>query len=239
MPGECKLGSRSGLIIQVFQGRVMRGIGFCALRERELELMIAMALRRAFSPRRELSEKLWPAQTRESAASALRTTVHRLRRQLSDDSAIVHEGDYRLAEHVEIDVERAQSLLAGIRGESTGDRSAPAALEELFGGFKSDLPPMYAKWPWFDAFRLHLIELRRDVCVSLMEHYLRSRNLQRAAQLAEYLLGFDRDDETAAMMLVLALINDGRLSEARRKIRALGSKPSPELLALIGEDANP
>ena len=227
---------KHSLNIEVFRARVMRDGIPCGLRGRELELSIALGLRRAFSARRHLNEKLWPHQTKESAAAALRTTVHRLRRQLADDSAIVHEGDYRIGDHVVVDVERARGLLERFRMQSGEDREHAAALESVFDGFKGDLPPLYGKWPWFDAFRLHLVELRRDACIALMEHHLRARNLQRAVQLGDYLLGLDRDDDTAAMLLVLALINDGKLSEARRKVRALGRVPGPEVLALIGEE---
>ena len=79
------------------RGRVVRRGEQIALRSREYELLAALALAGTPLARAALATRLWGEDAAEDAGPALRTAVHRLRKQLDDPSALVFEAAFACA----------------------------------------------------------------------------------------------------------------------------------------------
>ena len=139
--------------VAVLEGRVMIGAEIVPLRERELELVVALALERRPLTREMLVSRLWPEVTSDEANAALRTAIYRLRKQLGDSSAVVSTAaGYQLAQTIPVDLLEAEQFVSAARrlgALSDRERARLTALLELLS---SGLPTVYARWDWFAPY---------------------------------------------------------------------------------------
>jgi DNA-binding SARP family transcriptional activator len=206
--------------VAVLEGRVVIGAEIVPLRERELELVVALALERRPLTRETLVSRLWPDVTPDEANAALRTAIYRLRKQLGDSSAVVSTAaGYQLAQTIPVDLLEAEQFVSAARrlgALSDRERARLTALLELLS---SGLPTMYARWDWFAPYEQRTRDLLHDAGVALAEDDLRRGDSTAALGPAEMLLRADALDEPANEIVIRAHVAAGRKSEALRRYR--------------------
>ena len=232
----------SKLRVEVLSGRVHLGIELLALRERELELLVMLALERRALTREALATRLWPEIPSDEANAALRTAVYRLRRQLREPDAIVSTAaGYRLAESIPVDVLEAEQFVAGTRRLVALSERERVRLGTLLGRLSDGLPSVYERWEWFGSYEQRVRDLLHDVGVALAEDDLRRGDNDAAIARAKTLLRADELDEPANEVAIRAHVAAGRKSEALRRYRRYrdalqreyGVAPSSELSDLL------
>ncbi len=131
------------------------------LTERELALLVALALRREIVPRGRLADLLWPELDDYAARNALSVCLHRLRRQLNTGEAIVRgkEG-YALHDDVRVDLWETERLVTALRGRTGLSHSERRALEHAHDRLSRPRPERMQHWEWFEPTDRHLWELR-------------------------------------------------------------------------------
>jgi len=226
----------------VLEGRVLNGTEPLPLRERELELVIALALERRPLTREALVSRLWPDVEHDEANAALRTAVYRLRKQLRDPAAVVSTAaGYRLAETIPVDLREAEQFVAGTRRLGALSDRERARLTSMLDRLSGGLPTIYARWDWFAPFERRTRDLLHDAGIALAEDDLRRGDTTAALARAETLLRADALDEPANEVAIRAHVAAGRKSEALRRYRRYrdalqreyGVAPDAELAGLL------
>jgi SARP family transcriptional regulator, regulator of embCAB operon len=229
--------------VYLLEGRVLNGAEPLALRERELELIVALALERRPLTREALVSRLWPDVAPDEANAALRTAVYRLRKQLRDPAAVVSTAaGYRLAESIPVDLLEAEQFVAGARGLGALSDRERARLTALLERLSDGLPTVYARWDWFVPYEQRARDLLHDAGIALAEDDLRRGDTAAALARAETLLRADALDEPANEVAIRAHVAAGRKSEALRRYRRYrdalqreyGFAPDAKLGALLG-----
>ena len=226
----------------ILEGLVMSGPEALPLRERELELVVALALERRALTREALVGRLWPDVAADEANAALRTAVYRLRKQLRDPGAVVSTAaGYRLAATIPVDLLEAEQFVVGAaRLGALSDRER-ARLTSMLDRLSDGLPTVYARWEWFAPYEQRTRDLLHDAGVALAEDDLRRGDTAAALARAETLLRADALDEPANEIAIRAHVAAGRKSEALRRFRRYrdalqreyGVAPDAELSSLL------
>jgi DNA-binding SARP family transcriptional activator len=218
---ERSRGARAATLrIEVLSGRAFAGKDALSLRERELELLVILALERRSLTREALVARLWPDTTADEATAGLRTAVYRLRKQLRDPDAVISTSSgYRLHDTIHVDLLEAEQLVAGARRfESLSERER-MRLGALLDLLAQGLPSVYARWEWFAPYEDRVRDLMHDVGIALAEDDLRRGDTAAAIARAEILLRADLLDEPATEIAIRAHLAAGRKGEALRRYR--------------------
>lgn len=204
------------------------GTPLAVLRPMERRLLAALTARR---PRvvtvDSLADALWPEGPPASARKTIQTNVLRVRTAVGADVVETVEGGYRLADDVEVDVDRFE---AAMRAEKWED-----ALDLMAGTPFADVPC----WVPAEAPRARLEELRCVAEEARLRAIVDSGEADAVADL-EALVAASPLRESSWCLLVRALDRSGRRAEALRAyeraretlIAELGVSPGPELAAL-------
>lgn len=137
----------------VLEGRVLSGAEPLPLRERELELVVALALERRPLTREALVSRMWPDIAADEATAALRTAVYRLRKQLRDPGAVVSTAaGYRLAATVPVDLLEAEQFVVGAARLGALSERERTRLTAMLERLSDGLPTVYARWDWFTPY---------------------------------------------------------------------------------------
>ena len=230
------------LRIEILRGRVVRGPATLPLRTREYELLAALALARVPVARAALAARLWGEEEAADAAPALRTAMHRLRKQLGDPNAVLFEnGAYRLGPFVTVDVHDIEATLGGFRRLKTFTDRERERLLDINVALAVEPPEVYEQWDWMAPHLAHQVELRHRAAVLLGEDALAGGAPDDAVAVADTVLRLDPLDEPLVELAARALIAAGRRSEAVRRARRytddlareLGGDPSSQLLRTL------
>jgi DNA-binding SARP family transcriptional activator len=213
------------------------------LSERELALLVALALRRETVPRARLADLLWPELDEYAARNSLSVCLHRLRQHLGNDQAIVRTKDgYALHDDVRVDlweIDRAVSILRSRPALADSERNL---LESVYEKLRSRRPERMAQWEWFEPTERRINELRLEVAQRLASDALSHGNARRALQLAEEMIGYDPCDEAARHIAITAHLATGDRGAAMRQYRQyrdtllaeLQCEPSDAIKRLVG-----
>lgn len=213
------------------------------LSERELALLVALALRRETVPRARLADLLWPELDEYAARNSLSVCLHRLRQHLGNDQAIVRSKEgYALHDDVRVDlweIDRAVSILRSRPALADSERTL---LESLFEKLRRRRPERMAQWEWFEPTERRVSELRLEVAQRLASDALSHGNARRALELAEEMIGYDPCDEAARQIAITAHLATGDRGAAMRQYRQyrdtllaeLQCEPSDSIKRLVG-----
>jgi DNA-binding SARP family transcriptional activator len=211
-----------------------------------LKALIAYGGRQVSEER--LAEALWPRIEGDSAHRSFTTTLHRLRKLLGEDRALVlAEGKLTLdGRYVWVDTwgfeqatARTDELLRGAREQAEPERLA-AAVDRLLalyaGPFLADEPEA----SWSLALRERLRSRFVRVVGELGRYWREHAEPERALTLYERALEADDQSESFYRHLMLCYSELGRRAEAadaysrcRKTLAArLGVEPSPETRAI-------
>jgi len=234
------------LEIELTSGRVSCDGTPVALSGRELELLVALSLRRETVPRGRLADLLWPELDDYAARNALSVCLHRLRAHLGSDGAIVRSGEgYRLHDDAWVDLWEIDRLVAAIRARGTVGEVEREALRESYARLREPRPTRMQSWEWFEPTERHIGELRLEVAMRLASHALASDGAQDALALAHEMIAYDPCDEPAREIAIRAYLLLGDRAAALRHFRQyretlqaeLQCDPSPALVALVGSSS--
>lgn len=230
------------LDIAVTTGSVMVDGKARTLSGRELELLIALALRRETVSRGRLCHMLWPDLEENPARNALSVCLHRLRLHLGNEDCIVRDGEgYRLADDARVDLwdlERSVGSVLARTGLHDGDR---AVLRTAYDRLCAERPARMSRWEWFAPTERRLNELRLEVSSRLATDALERQDYAAALAYAASMIAYDPFDEPAREIAIRAHLLAGDRAAALRLFRQyretlleeLECEPSPALTALL------
>ncbi|HZA94779.1 MAG TPA: BTAD domain-containing putative transcriptional regulator, partial [Burkholderiaceae bacterium] len=197
--------------------------------ERRNQLLVFLALKRAWVGRAELAALLWPEQESKLAYTNLRKTLHRLQ-SLHWARGLESQGS-ALRFEAETDV---FTFDAALREQRFAD-ALPMRRGELLAGFDDDQSEAWSSWLNFERDRLRLAW--RDAAVSRLAG---SVDVAEGIELSMRLLDSDPFDEAALRLHMDWLVRGGQSARARQAYQEfvrrlsedLGLTPGAELRAL-------
>ncbi|HVA27689.1 MAG TPA: BTAD domain-containing putative transcriptional regulator [Candidatus Baltobacteraceae bacterium] len=230
------------IAVDVTVGRVRVDGVTVALSGRELELVLALAMRREASSRLRLAAMLWPDLDSNAARNALSVCLHRLRAHLGRGNAIVRERDgYRLHDDATVDLWEIERAAGHLRTRELLHEPDRVALERMWALLREKRPERMERWEWFEPVRRRLDALRADVSHRLGVEALERGDTAGALQFAHDAIGVDGCDEPAYEIAIRAHLKEGDRSAALRAFRTyrdalqaeLACEPSETLAALV------
>ena len=233
------------ICVELVTGRVLRDSAPLPLADRELALLIAVAVRREALSREALTELLWPELAESAARNAFHVCLHRLKTRLGDDGAIVRSGEgYRLGAGVRVDLWEIDRLAASLRAGGAS-RAAADGAAALYDRLRATRPPKFADWEWFEPTERRLCELRSTLAQLLAGRALDAGRWDDALALCDEMIAYDSCDEPAREIAIRAYLAAGDRPAALRHFRQyratlmseLGCEPSRGLAELLGADA--
>ncbi len=230
------------IAVDVAAGRVRVDGVAVALSGRELELVLALAMRREASWRLRLAAMLWPDLDSNAARNALSVCLHRLRGHLGRGNAIVRDRDgYRLHDDATVDLWEIERAAGRLRTRESLHESDRVALERMWVRLREERPERMERWEWFEPVRRRLNALRVEVAHRLGLEALERDDTANALRFAHDAIGVDACDEPAYEIAIRAHLKDGDRSAALRAFRIcrealqveLACEPSEALVALV------
>jgi predicted ATPase/DNA-binding SARP family transcriptional activator/Flp pilus assembly protein TadD len=197
--------------------------------ERRTQLLVYLALKRAWVGRAEIAALLWPDQDTKLALTNLRKALHRL--QSLPDADLVQSRGNALRCMAQTDVGAFESALAERRLQD----ALALRRGELLAGFDDDSNDAWSQWLGFERDRL-----RTAWRAAAQEHLHGDVAPADAVELALRLIDEDPLDEAALRLAMHWLARTGQVARARQAYRGfvarladeLGLTPSVELQAL-------
>jgi DNA-binding SARP family transcriptional activator len=234
--------------IEVLKGRVVRGALNVVVPERELEMIVFLALHEAPADIATLGAALYPDAEPARAANSLKVSMHRARRR-TFPGLIVHEPDgYRLGDDVDVDV---RDVLVAVRKLSCRlsslNQFESERLETLAARLRTARPARLLRWPWFTPYDANLTRTGADVCSLMAWDALRSRRYDEGLRLARARLEEDPCDERAREVAIHAYAALGQPAAAIAEFqhysdllaKELGAEPAIELQRIFREASVP
>jgi DNA-binding SARP family transcriptional activator len=213
------------------------------LSERELALLVALALRRETVPRARVADLLWPELDEYAARNSLSVCLHRLRQHLGNDQAILRTKDgYSLHDDVRVDLWEIDRTVSTLRSRPALADSERTLLETVYDKLRGRRPERMTQWEWFEPTERRISELRLEVAHRLANDALSHGSARRALQLAEEMIGYDPCDEAARQIAITAHLATGDRGAAMRQYRQyrdtllaeLQCEPSDSIKRLVG-----
>lgn len=229
--------------IRVLEMKVLRDGNQLDLAPREMELLAALAVAGRIIDREELSQRLWPDRSADSARNNLRAYLLRLRTRIGPGVISTTERQCGIAPQVTIDIAELAMLLrrlaSGVHTMSHEDR---VALEFAAIVSIDAIETSSRSWEWFAPILPRLGDLVRDAALAQIRDAMRRGEWPIALAHAKRLFDRDSSDETACELTIRAFqkVDDqfGAASALRQHALAVaeefGSKPSPHLETLVG-----
>jgi len=211
---------RAGLTLQSESGMSARGLGTAQVvwqgvpvswvSRKALELFFYLLEHREVTSW-EAAEALWPEKDEARASSLFHTTLHRLRRSLSNEAVVSTNRRYGLAENLrpEYDVQRFELLAAQAEQGALGLEE----LRELVGMYGHFLPGVDS--PWVDDVRSRLEQKQLSVLGIAAGAATTAGRAKDAAQFHQRALVIDPMSETDWKGLASAL---GTLGDSRAQL---------------------
>ncbi len=190
------------LRISVINACVTRGKQLVPVRQRELEVAIVLALAGAPVSVEAICGRVWPQANEEAALSALRMSVHRLRKQLGDNGAVRNvSAGYQLSPDVGVDLIEVERLVSAMRRLPELSAADYARLCSLFDELVATRS-LSQSFPWFDSVDMRLQTLRHAAGALIARHDVAKGQPLLALERANALLRFDPLDEPAVELAV-------------------------------------
>lgn len=214
MPHRFQLFGAPALLPDAGEGAAPIALPF----ERRGQLMVLLALRRAWVPRTEIANLLWPDQTDKLAAANLRKTLFRM--QGVEWCAALQSEAGALRVEAEVDVHEFEQALR--------DGRAPDALAlyrgALLSGFDDDDNEAWTDWLHFERRRLQTAWR-----AAVLDHLAAEPDAPDAGALCARLLEHDPLDEAALRLQMSLLGRQGQAARAHEAFRAFSQRLRDEL----------
>lgn len=233
------------LRLHVLTGEVHTGdVRRHRLSPRRLALLVALARRRAATPRAQLLDEIWgeqAAQDEDGALNAFNVCLFHLRRILGDGVIIQGRGGYRLGEAVWVDLWDIERIVGEVRGKECLSEEEHRELQAINERLLAPRPSFYADWSWFEPADQRITELLAEISVRLAREVLRQGRPLEALSIARSLIERDPCDEPAHEIEIRAYLALGDEPSAYRAYRhyrkvlaqELGVAPSRSLQQML------
>lgn len=201
-----------------------------ALSGRELELVLALGLRRDATPRSRLASMLWPDLDTPAALNALSVCLHRARGHLGRRDVIVKQEDgYALHPDASVDLWDIERIAGAVRTREILSDAQRDALRRIWNMLREARPAAAENWEWFEPVERRLRELRTELAHRLAHDALRRGQTEFALTVASDLITVDACDETARELAIRAHLQEGDRAAAMRQYRAYRETLQAEL----------
>ncbi|MBV8636940.1 MAG: hypothetical protein JO322_02580 [Candidatus Eremiobacteraeota bacterium] len=209
---------------------------------RELELLLAIALRREPSSRARLASLLWPDLDDSGGRNVFSVCLHRLRARLPRRDVIERDGDgYRLHARAFVDLWELDRAFGTARKKGSLNERERAHLERIWETINADASIRTDQWEWFEPAAQRLRDARVELAHVLGDDALAREDAAIALQYAKAALEADRCDERAVEIGIRAHLIDADRAAAMRLFRQyrtalaaeLGAEPSASLSNLV------
>ena len=208
----------------------------------ESALLFSIARRRQPSTREELIDLVWGEAPPQQVQNAFNVALHRLRRRLGGNDAIVY-GDlgYALCESAVVDLVSLEALKrTSARAGTFGDAEL-AALQRVYDSWRGSFARNADRHEWLEATSYRARSLAAELGIAFGRNALQRGEHATALEIAEDLIEADPCDEQATELALHALLQRGDRSAALRVYRRyalelrreLGVQPSHHVAALF------
>ena len=197
--------------------------------QKELALLIYLAVTNRHHTRLALAALLWPEHEQAKALTSLRRALHQIKVDVGDGILDVKGNTVGLAAALDLRVD-TQAFLAAAHAcrEHSHPPRAPfascvAALEaavglygdEFLAGFSIRDSPEFDEWQFFEREGLRAERLR--ILALLASYYEERQSYDQAIEMARYWLSIDPYDELAHRALIRLYVASSQYAEAARK----------------------
>ncbi len=197
---------------------------------RELELVLALGLRREATSRSRLASMLWPDLDTAAALNALSVCLHRARGHLGRRDLIVKQDDgYALHADASVDLWEIERIAGGVRMRDVLTEAQRSALRRVWTMLCEARPSARDNWEWFEPVERRLRELRTELAHRLALDALQRGETEFALAVATHLITLDACDETAREIAIRAHLQEGDRAAAIRQYRAYRETLQAEL----------
>jgi DNA-binding SARP family transcriptional activator len=226
--------------IEVFRGRVLKEGAAVPLRDREAELVMALALHADPIAASQFAGMIWPDSDEAAALNSLRVTLSRIRTKTGDSSLVGRRaGMYELCADVAVDARELQQVLKDLRDGSTMPRRETMC--DVYGRVAHQLPGALLVCEWFGPYERLLVAARRELAAAIVMDYISSGEPKAALATATTAIALDPSDEACYELLIRALLALGDDAAARRALRdcramtqrVYGDEPSRDITGLL------
>jgi DNA-binding SARP family transcriptional activator len=237
-------GERPSLEIRFADASVRMCGATVYLRPREHAMLLLIALAPEGTSFDALSDQLWPDLDGDAAHNAMRVNLHRLRKALGDDAAIVRSATrYRVRRGSVVDMWTFQEILSSVTRARILTPKQRGQIDGVFQTLRGGKPRRPADQPWFYTIEQNIARLTREAGRFLGEDALRQGDYTRAIQIGTTLLDDDAADEIACEVVIRARLacgdTTGALSTYRDYREAIASipfaQPSAKIEALVAD----
>jgi DNA-binding SARP family transcriptional activator len=223
-------------------GEVRRNGEPVPLRDREREIVVAIAVQPDPISVERLGELLFPDRDPANSANTVKVTVCRLRRRLGDDVIVHRQRGYALGPRATSDLAQARTFL--LRHAAHGAGVSPRERERILvlaRNLRREPLPGLSRCAWHEAVARFAQRAGRDIAMLLARRAIDSRELQAAVGIARELTYEDACDEEAWELLIRAQLELGERVAARHGFRILATAlakdlellPSPSIRRLV------
>jgi DNA-binding SARP family transcriptional activator len=238
--------SRETILVRAATGEVLRAGRPVALRRREREVVVVLALQSRPISGTALGLILNPDWAEAHAANGAKVYVHRLRRAVAQDFVSCDARGYAFGPRVRVDAAEARSLLERpVAVRETFSAEERERVVSLARGLRCDGAPDGDEREWFETSARRLRRLGRDLAMTTARAALDAGDPHCAVRVARELTYEDACDEEAWEVLIRALLALGERPAAAHGYRTyeaalaeeLQATPSAHLRRLLGENA--
>ncbi len=214
--------------VEVLNGRVTLEGQPVSLSRRELQLVVALALKGP-SEASVIADELWPNADADCARQGLKVYVHRVRRRLGH-AFIVHEYDrYRLCHEAVVDLSEVEGLLKTQRNPDVGSTDTDSLLNLARRLRRVQWPSKLEGGTWLAAHATRLAEAGRTVALRAARCAFDCSLFDRAISILKELLVDDPCDEEAQELILRVHLSRGEQGAAAREYRRYAAMLRAEL----------
>jgi DNA-binding SARP family transcriptional activator len=215
--------------------------GQVSLTRREAALLAYLFYEKRPVTREAAADALWPDADPADAINSLKALIHRLRRKLrSDDAILLLRSGYCLNPKARIDVDDFERL-QDVPAEHERAASTTEMLMAAYGVLARRARAQLSEWEALLPFERNIAELERKIGLRLAKRLAISSRYVEAIKVLKDLVRHDPYDEEAQELLIRSQMELGDLSGAKQQWRSysqamkeeMQAEPSLDIAALL------
>jgi DNA-binding SARP family transcriptional activator len=233
------------IVVHAASGQVWQRDSVVALRPREREIIVAIAVQSRCASVEFMSELLYPGRDPADGANMVKVNVHRVRRQLGAASIVHCEGGYTLGPRATVDIALARAFLLRFGGGAARfDAGERDRMLQLARDLRRQQHTSMIEFAWHAPVAILAHRVGHDLAMLIARREFERGDLQSAASIAQTLTYEDVCNEEAWELLIRAQLGLGYVHAARGAFRyfagalarELDAGPSPSILQLIEDN---
>ena len=229
------------LSIELLAGSVTRDGVPIKLSDKELELLVFLALAQSAVTRDRIGEALWNHIEPDDWPNNLKVTLSRMRAKLGVREAVVAtNGGYRLAPTIDVDLRRAEAVVKECGAVPLGEQTRDA-LRAIIASYVTGSPARFARVEWMQASVARINDVVCTAGLLLANDALHAGRYDDALNYARTVADVDAFNEAACELTIRVALARRDGDAARREFQRyagalaseLGAAPSRALAELV------